>query len=114
MKAWLVAGAALALSLPVLAQAAETRRASFGTLPDGRAVEAVTLSNARGMRATVINYGAILQSVIVPDRAGKAADVALGYSDMTGYLKAPNYFGATVGRYANRIKLGHFSLDGKD
>jgi aldose 1-epimerase len=114
MKAWFVAGAALILSLPVSAQAAEIRRSPFGTLPDGRVVEAVTLSNAKGMRATVINYGAILQSVIVPDRAGKSADVALGYADMTGYLKAPNYFGATVGRYANRIKLGHFSLDGRD
>jgi len=114
MKAWLVAGAALAVSLPVLAQAAETRRASFGTLPDGRAVEAVTLSNARGMRATIINYGAILQSVVVPDRAGKSADIALGYADMKGYLKAPNYFGATVGRYANRIKLGRFAIDGQE
>jgi len=114
MKTWFVAGMALALSLPVSAQAAETRRSSFGTLPDGRAVEAVTLSNAKGMRATIINYGAILQSVIVPDRAGKSADVALGYADMKGYLKAPNYFGATVGRYANRIKLGRFAIDGQE
>ncbi|MEO9131948.1 MAG: aldose epimerase family protein [Sphingomonas sp.] len=114
MKAWLVAGATLALSLPVSAQAAETRRSSFGTLPDGRAVEAVTLSNGKGMRATIINYGAILQSVVVPDRTGKSADVALGYADMKGYLKAPNYFGATVGRYANRIKLGRFAIDGNE
>ena len=114
MKTWFVAGMALALSLPVSAQAAETRRSSFGTLPDGRAVEAVTLSNAKGMRATIINYGAILQSVIVPDRTGKSADVALGYADMKGYLKAPNYFGATVGRYANRIKLGRFAIDGQE
>ena len=65
------------------------------------------------MRARILSYGAILQGVDVPDRDGKIADVALGYADMRGYLTAPNYFGATVGRYANRIKGGRFTLDGK-
>jgi aldose 1-epimerase len=50
--------------------------------------------------------------VVVPDRSGKPEDVVLGYADMNGYLTKPNYFGATVGRYANRIKAGHFTLDG--
>lgn len=112
MKSWFAAGIVFALVVPATVQAAETKRAAFGVLPDGRAVEAVTLSNAKGMRATVLSYGAILQSVVVPDRSGKAAEVTLGYDDMTGYIKAPNYFGATVGRYANRIKLGKFSIDG--
>jgi len=114
MKNWLVAGVALAAWFPVAAQAADAKRAAFGALADGRAVEAVTLTNGKGMHATVISYGAILQSVVVPDRSGKAAEVALGYDDMTGYIKTPNYFGATVGRYANRIKRGKFSIDGTD
>ncbi len=88
-------------------------RAAFGSTADGQPVEAVTLANAHGMRVRVISWGAILQSVEVPDRAGKAADVVLGYADMQGYLTAPNYFGATVGRYANRIRGGRFTLDGK-
>lgn len=113
MKSWCTATIAIALSFAGTAQAAQTTRAPFGSLADGRAVEAVTLSNAGGMRATILSYGAILQSVIVPDRNRKPAEVTLGYNDMTGYLKAPNYFGATVGRYANRIRAGKFSIDGK-
>ncbi len=112
MRNWVIAAAAIASTLPAVAQAGEARRAAFGALADGRAVEAVTLSNGHGVRATVISYGAILQSLIVPDRAGKAEEVTLGYADMAGYLKAPNYFGATVGRYANRIKGGTFQIDG--
>jgi aldose 1-epimerase len=65
------------------------------------------------MRATILSYGAILQAVEVPDRAGKVEEVTLGYADLKGYLVAPNYFGATVGRYANRIKGGRFAIDGR-
>ncbi|WP_443971612.1 aldose epimerase family protein [Sphingobium sp. CR28] len=114
MRNWFVAGAVIALSVSAMANAAETKRAPFGATADGRPVEAVTLTNAKGMSATIINYGAILQSVVVPDRGGKPGEVALGYDDMTGYIKAPNYFGATVGRYANRIRQGKFSIDGKE
>ncbi|WP_448664203.1 aldose epimerase family protein [Sphingomonas sp. CJ20] len=112
MKRWIIMGLAAAGIAQSPAQAADAQRAAFGALADGRAVEAVTLSNAKGMRATIISYGAILQSLIVPDSKGKAEEVTLGYTDMKGYLKAPNYFGATVGRYANRIKGGAFSIDG--
>ncbi len=101
-------------SLPSAALAASADRAAFGTLPDGSAVEIVTLSNGHGMTARILSYGAILQGVDVPDRDGKSADVTLGYHDMQGYITAPNYFGATVGRYANRIKAGRFTLDGHD
>ncbi|MBJ6120552.1 aldose epimerase family protein [Sphingomonas mollis] len=107
------AGAAALALASGSAHAAEAKRAPFGTLADGRAVEAVTLTNTHGVTARIINYGAILQSVQTPDRAGKSAEIALGYDSMDGYLKAPNYFGATVGRYANRIAGGKFSLDGK-
>ncbi len=87
-------------------------RSRFGTLPDGRAVEAVTLANAAGVSVTVIAWGATLKSVILPDRDGRRADVALGYPDIDGYLGGTGYFGATVGRYANRIAGGRFELDG--
>lgn len=92
---------------------AEASRASFGTLADGRAVEVVTLTNGQGTTARILSYGAVLQSLSTPDRTGKADEITLGYADMKGYLTAPNYFGATVGRYANRIKGGTFSIDGK-
>ena len=95
------------------ALAAEAKRATFGTLADGRAVPAVTLSNKAGVSATVIAYGATLQSVIMPDRTGKRADVALGYAGIADYIAKPQYFGGTVGRFANRIAKGRFVLDGK-
>lgn len=84
----------------------------FGHLPDGRPVEAVTLVNGQGMRATVIAYGATLQSVIVPDRLGVWADVTLGHGTIEEYLAKPLYFGSSVGRVANRIAGGRFVLDG--
>ena len=101
------------MSIHGAVQAAEISRAKFGALPDGRPVEAITLRNAQGVSATIITYGATLQSVILPDRAGKSADVALGYKTLDGYLKKPEYFGTTVGRFANRIAKGRFTLDGK-
>jgi aldose 1-epimerase len=95
------------------ASAAEVSRAPFGNLPGGEAVEAITLTNKKGMSVRIITYGAAVQSVIVPDRRGKLADVTLGYPSMTGYLTKSEYFGATVGRVANRIALGRFTIDGK-
>lgn len=113
MKAALGAIVALAsvAAAPVLA--ADAKRSIFGKLPDGRAVPAVTLSNARGVSATIIAYGATLQSVVMPDRAGRRADVALGYAGIEDYLTRPQYFGGTVGRFANRIARGRFVLDGR-
>ncbi len=89
-------------------------RRVFGHLPDGRAVEAVTLVNARGLSATVIAYGATLQSMIVPDRDGALADVTLGHTTLEEYLANTAYFGSSVGRVANRIAGGRFVLDGKE
>jgi len=80
----------------------------------GKTVNAYTLTNDKGMEATVINYGAILQSLKVPDRDGKIADVVLGYDTLEPYFDNPCYFGATVGRNANRIKDAVFTLDGKE
>lgn len=87
-------------------------REIFGHLPDGRAVEAVTLANAGGASATVIAYGATLQSVIVTDRDGKLADVTLGHATLEEYLAQTAYLGSSVGRVANRIAGGRFVLDG--
>lgn len=95
------------------ADAANVSRSSFGTLPDGTRVEAITLANARGLRATIITYGAAIQSVLVKDRDGRVADVTLGYPSLDGYLAKSEYFGAIVGRVANRIAGGRFVLDGK-
>jgi aldose 1-epimerase len=95
------------------AYAADAHRDAFGKLADGTPVEAVTLTNGHGMSARVLAWGAILEKLVVPGRHGPA-DVVLGYDNMDGYLKAPNYFGATVGRYANRIAKGRFTLDGKE
>lgn len=110
----LLAGLALGLAVaPARAATAAATRAEFGRMADGQAVEAVTLVNARGMTVRVITLGASIQSVIVPDRRGRMADVALGYATLDGYLAKSEYFGATVGRVANRIAGGRFSLDGK-
>jgi aldose 1-epimerase len=95
------------------ALAGTAQRTIFGTLPDGVRIEAVTLTNGRGVRARIITYGATLQALEVPDRNGQLADVALGYDDLAGYVDKPNYYGATIGRYANRIAGARFSLDGK-
>lgn len=108
----LVAAATTALTAGT-ATAAEVQRSAAGTLKDGTAVEAITLVGANGVSARVLTYGATLQSLIAPDRDGNKADVVLGYDDLADYVDHPNYFGVTVGRYANRIAGGTFTLDGK-
>jgi aldose 1-epimerase len=95
------------------ANAATATRAAFGALMDGTKVEAVTLTNGAGMSAKIMTLGATLQSLIVADKAGHKDDVVLGYDTAQEYLTRPNFFGASVGRYANRIAKGKFTLDGK-
>lgn len=85
----------------------------FGVLPDGRPVERVSLRAANGFEARIMTYGAALQALIVPDAEGRCDDVVLGHDDLQGYLGARRFFGATVGRYANRIAHARFELDGK-
>ena len=80
-------------------------REFFGTLPNGEAVEAITLINANGMRVRIIGYGAAIQSVYVPDAQGRFADVTTGYDRLDAYVVQPQYFGSTVGRVANRIAI---------
>jgi aldose 1-epimerase len=95
------------------AVAADAKRGPFGVLADGRQVEAVELSNKAGIRVRVMTLGAAIQSLLVPDRSAHAGDIVLGFDSPQEYLQNPSYFGATVGRFANRIAKGHFSLDGK-
>jgi len=94
-------------------QAATVTVAPFGRMPDGKAVEVYTLTNVRGMEVRAITYGAVIQAIRVPDRAGRLDDIALGYDSMQGYLTSSPYFGAVVGRYANRIARGQFTLEGR-
>ena len=87
---------------------------SFGTTRDGKAVDQFTLTNASGASVSLINYGATVTHVLVPDKTGKLGDVALGFDDLAGYQSKDNpYFGATVGRVANRIAKGTYTVDGK-
>jgi aldose 1-epimerase len=90
------------------------RREPFGTTPDGVAVDRYTLTSASGVTITVLSYGGVIQSVLAPDRAGALADVTLGYDTLDGYLRDKSYLGALVGRVANRIRAGRFSLDGRE
>lgn len=84
----------------------------FGTTKGGHAVERWTFGHD-GLRVTMITYGATIQSVLVPDRRGKVADVSLGQRTLAEYEALTTFFGATIGRYANRIAKGRFTLDGK-
>jgi aldose 1-epimerase len=86
-------------------------RKPYGALPDGTTVECFTLRNG-SLTAEVITYGAILASLRAPDRAGTLANVVLGYGTLAEYLADDASFGATIGRYANRIAGGSFSIDG--
>src|ERR1700690_1146143 len=86
----------------------------FGILDDGTQVDLYVLKNAKGSTAKIISYGATLTELWVPDRSGKLGDVVLGFDNLKGYVGKHPWFGATVGRVANRIAKGKFTLDGKE
>jgi aldose 1-epimerase len=88
-------------------------KASFGSLADGTPVDIYTLTNSRGMEVTILTYGGILQSIKVPDRRGRLANVTLGFDNLADYVAKSPYFGCITGRYANRIALGQFQLNGQ-
>lgn len=86
---------------------------AWGKTPDGTRVRRYTLTNTHGMRVRILTYGGIIQSLSVPDRHGKRANVVLGFDNLADYVAKSPYFGAIIGRYANRIGGGTFTLDGK-
>lgn len=99
--------------LPAPAGATTISRSIFGTLPDGRPVAAVTLRSRTGLTATIIAYGATLQSVVMQAKDRSRTEVTLGHASLEPYLSNPQYFGSTVGRFANRIAAGRFAIDGR-
>jgi aldose 1-epimerase len=112
----LLYGIALALMISTFgAQAAglSNQHGGFGKMPDGTPIEKYTLKNSQGVEAVVITYGGVLQSLLVPDKNGKLEDIVLGFDEVDGYIENGNvYFGATIGRFGNRIADGRFELDG--
>ena len=84
----------------------------FGNLPSGEVVEMHTLASASGVEVKFLNLGGIITSLATPDRNGDIADITPGYDSLAGYLGDPRYFGALIGRYANRIANARFELDG--
>jgi len=91
---------------------ASITKSNFGTV-DGKEVNLYVLTNAKGLVMKVTNYGAIVTEFHAPDRNGKLGDIVGGYENLEGYLKKTPYFGATIGRVANRITNGRFQLEGK-
>jgi aldose 1-epimerase len=106
------------LSGPLLAQRPSSKgshgikKQAFGTR-EGRPINLYTLTNSHGVEIRAMNYGGIIVSMRVPDRKGQFADIVLGHDTLDGYIPNPPYIGAVVGRYANRIANGTFTLDGK-
>ena len=94
----------------------QVTKQSFGKTPDGSPVDLYTLKSD-AIEARIMTYGGIVQSLKVPDKNGKSVDVVLGFDSLDGYTGGPKpnpaFFGALIGRYANRIANAQFTLDGK-
>jgi len=88
-------------------------QADFGQTTDGKPVVLYTLRNTHGAEADIMNYGGIVQKLIMPDRNGNPGDIVLGYDNLQGYLDKTPYFGALIGRYGNRIGGAQFTLNGQ-
>ena len=114
MRSILSAGVT-ALLLTVLPAAAVTvKKSEYAKLPDGSPVSLFTVTNAKGMEARIMTWGGVLVSLKTPDRTGHLADVVLGHDSLRDYrADTGTYFGALIGRYANRIGGAQFKLDGK-
>lgn len=86
----------------------------FGKMPNGQSIDLYTLTNSRGLEAKITNFGAIVTSLKVPGGKGKLEDIVLGFDNLDGYQKDTSFFGAIIGRYANRIAKGRFVLNGTE
>ena len=87
---------------------------TFGEMPNGEKVSLFVLTNANKMQVSLLDYGATVKEIVVPNRDGKLENVSLGFSNLKDYREKSPYFGSTAGRYANRIAKGKFSLNGKE
>ena len=110
-----IAGVALAaLATPGwAAKIPQIQKAPFGQTASGEPVEVYTLTNKNGLEAKIMTYGATIVSLKTPDKSGKLEDIVLGFDSVDNYVKGVPFFGATIGRYGNRIAKGTFTLDGK-
>jgi aldose 1-epimerase len=97
----------------VNAAADSIAHAPYGTLPDGRQVDLYTMQNANGVTVKFLSLGGCITEIDIPDRKGDAGNIVLGHDGLPGYNSNTGYFGAIVGRYANRIAKGSFSLNGQ-
>src|SRR4030095_11040163 len=110
---WLGGGAADARAEKAVSGKSSMQKETFGKTPDGEPVEIYTVTNAHGLKARVMTWGAGLVEMRVPDRTGELADITLGFDKLDSYLTRHPYFGTTPGRYANAIAKGKFTLEGK-
>lgn len=114
VTAFFVAGMITIGSWPANPEAKATmKKQPFGKTSDGQPADLYTLTNKKGMEVAITNFGGIIVSLKVPDRAGKFDDVVLGYDTLDGYLTNKAFFGALIGRYGNRIAHGKFTLNGQ-
>jgi aldose 1-epimerase len=109
----MAAGAASASAASTRSHGPSVTSAPFGSIDEGP-VRIWTLTNGRGVRIRILNYGGIIQSVEVPDRRGRLANITLGFDNLDDYVTKSPYFGCITGRYANRIARGRFTLDGTE
>jgi aldose 1-epimerase len=109
----MAAGAASASAASTRSHGPSVTSAPFGSIDEGP-VRIWTLTNGRGVRIRILNYGGIIQSVEVPDRRGRFANITLGFDNLDDYVTKSPYFGCITGRYANRIARGRFTLDGTE
>jgi aldose 1-epimerase len=109
---WLLLGPVFLVPCSRATAQADIKKESFGKTPEGQAVDIYTLTNSHGVEAKITTYGGILTSLRVPAGNGKLDDVVLGFDNLDAYLKGDPWFGALVGRYANRIAKGRFTLNG--
>ncbi len=89
-------------------------KSDFGKTADGAQVELYTLTNSHGLKVKIMTYGGVVTELETPDRDGKMGDIVLGFHNLKSYLAGDPYFGAIVGRVANRVAKGKFTLDGKE
>jgi len=102
----------LAVATTAFAAQPKIEMSPFGSVK-GHPADLYQLTNEKGAKVAITNYGGIVTQLLIPDRNGKLGDVVLGYDDVDGYVKKTPYFGALIGRYGNRIAKGQFELDGK-